>query len=63
MDPLTASIVDTASALSAQKLQGEMNVKLLDKALDASAQQALSLLATLPSPAGSGAGQVIDVVA
>ncbi|MBT3345531.1 MAG: putative motility protein [Gemmatimonadetes bacterium] len=63
MDSLTASIVDTASALSAQKLHNEMNVKLLDKALDASAQQALSLLAALPAPSGGGAGQLIDVVA
>ncbi|MBT4097975.1 MAG: YjfB family protein [Gemmatimonadetes bacterium] len=65
MDALTASIVDTASAMKAQQLASEMNVRLLDKALDASAQQALSLLSTLPagSPSGGGVGQVLDVIA
>ena len=64
MDPLTASIVDTASALKSQQLASEMNVRLLDKALDASAQQALSLLSTLPAgfPSGGGVGQVLDVL-
>ena len=66
MDPLTASIIDTASALKSQQLAGEMNVRLLDKALDAQAQQALSLLSTLPAgdaPSGGGVGQLLDIVA
>ena len=56
MDPLTAIIVDTAS---------EMNVRLLDKSVDASAQQALRLFSTLPagSPSGGGVGQGLDVIA
>lgn len=64
MDALTASIVDTATALSAQKVKGEMNIKVLDKALDAQAQQAMSLLASLPaSPSGGGVGELLDIIA
>ncbi len=65
MDPLTASIVDTASAMKAQQLSSEMNIRLLDKALDASAQQALSLLSSLPAGSGSGGGvgEILDIIA
>ena len=62
MDPLTASIVDTASALSAVRLHSEMSIRTLDKALDAESQMAMSLLEALPVPSPAGKGQLIDVV-
>lgn len=63
MDPLTAAIADTASALSSQRLQGEMNVKLLDKALDQQGQMAMTLLSGIPAPSAAGSGELIDVIA
>ena len=63
MDGLTAAIVDTASALSAVRLQSEMSVKLLDKALDQQGQMAMSLLQSLPAGSAAGTGQVIDILA
>ncbi len=63
MDGLTAAIVDTASALSAVRLQSEMSTKLLDKALDQQGQMAMSLLQALPSASPAGAGEIIDILA
>ena len=64
MDSLTAAIVDTASALSQQRIAGQMNVRALRQALDAQAQQALALLQSLPPPGQlSPSGHRIDLVA
>lgn len=66
MDGLTASIVDTATALSNQRLHSQMSVRLLDKALDIQGQTAISLIASIPAPSapsGPGQGQQVDVVA
>ncbi|HJP30947.1 MAG TPA: putative motility protein [Candidatus Latescibacteria bacterium] len=63
MDGLTASIADTASVLSAQRLQGEMSIRLLDKALDQQGQMAMTLLQALPSVSPAGTGELIDVLA
>jgi hypothetical protein len=65
MDPLTSSIVNTASALNSQRLQSEMSVRLLDKALDQQGQMAMALLQSVASPSASpaGTGELIDVIA
>ncbi|MDA0336300.1 MAG: putative motility protein [bacterium] len=63
MDGLTAAIVDTASALTAVRLQSEMSTKLLDKALDQQGQMAMSLLQALPSASPAGSGEIIDILA
>jgi hypothetical protein len=63
MDGLTATLADTATALSSARLQSEMSVKLLDKALDQQGKMAMSLLQSLPSASPTGAGQLIDVIA
>jgi hypothetical protein len=58
---LTSMIIDTASALNAQRLQATQSVAVLDKALEAQRGIALSLIQSVAPPAGSG-GQ-IDLVA
>ena len=63
MDPLAASIADTATALSQQRVQGEMSIRLLDKALDAAGQTAMALLQSIPAPSPAGKGGMVDVVA
>ena len=63
MDPLTASIANASTALSQQRLQSEMSIRLLDKALDAAGQNALALLASIPAPSTPGKGERVDVVA
>lgn len=63
MDGLTGAIADTATALSSQRLKSEMSIKLLDKALDAQGQMAMSLLQGLPAASPAGVGQVVDILA
>jgi len=63
MDGLVGATADTAAALSSQRLQSEMSVKLLDKALDQHGQMAMSLLSTLPSASPGGTGELIDIIA
>ena len=69
---LTTFIVDQATALSQARLKSEQSIRVLDKALDSQAHNALALLNTLPaaSPAKrdvkaspSPAGSLIDVLA
>jgi hypothetical protein len=63
---LTSSIVNLATALSQQELKSQQSVAVLDKALDAQAQNALSLLASIPAAAPlqqSSAGQLLNVIA
>ena len=63
MDGLTAMIVDTASALGAQRLHSEMSIALLDKAPDQQGQMAMSLLQSLPQASPAGTGELIDLLA
>ena len=63
MDGLTSAIADTATALSSQRLKSEMNVKMLDKALDQQGAMAMQLLQALPAPSAAGSGNLVDVVA
>jgi hypothetical protein len=62
MDGLTAILADTASALSTQRLDSEMTIRLLDKALDQQGQMAMSLLQSLPAASPAGSGELIDLV-
>ncbi len=59
---LTSMIIDTASALSAQRLQATQSVAVLDKALEAQRSIALSLIQSV-APSPSGTGGHIDLVA
>ena len=63
---LSSSIANLATALSQQALKSQQSVAVLDKALDAQAQNALALLASLPAAAPlqqSSAGQLLNVIA
>ena len=63
---LSSSIANVATALAQQKLKSQQSVAVLDKALDAQAQNALALLASIPAAAPlqqSSAGQLLNVVA
>lgn len=59
---LTSLIIDTASALDAQRMQAAQSVAVLDKALEAERGLALSLIQTA-APTSPGVGGQIDVVA
>ena len=63
---LTSSIVNLATALSQQALKSKQSVAVLDKALDAQAQNALSLLASIPAAAPlqhGSSGHALNVIA
>ena len=63
---LTSSIVNVATALAQQKLKSQQSVAVLDKALDAQAQNALALLASIPAAAPlqqGAAGQLLNIIA
>lgn len=63
---LTSSIVNLATARAQQALKSQQSVAVLDKALNAQAQNALSLLASIPAAAPlqqSSAGQLLNVIA
>ena len=62
---LTSEIVNVATALSQQRLKSQQSIAVLDKALDAQAQTALSLIETVTtsSPSQGGVGSLVDLVA
>ena len=49
--------------LNTVRLQSEMSVKLLDKALDQQGQMAMTLLQTLPAVSAAGTGKIVDILA
>lgn len=63
MSDLTSVIVNTASALSEQRVQAAQSVIVFDKALEAQRTMALTLIQTVASPPPSGGGNQIDLVA
>jgi len=74
MDPFgIAPIVDQATALSQGKVQSQMSIRTLDKALDVQGQTAIALIqsaavvtqapgASLHSASPAGVGDLLDVV-
>lgn len=64
MDPLSASIVNAATASTQLQLADQVQTSVLKKALDIEASAALALVQSLPSAsAASGLGTLVDVYA
>ena len=65
MSDLTTFIVDQATALSQAQIKSEQSVRILDKALDVQALNALALLSVLDASSRSPSpnSRLIDVLA
>lgn len=63
---LTASLIDTATALADQRLRSQLSIRTLHKALEVEGRMAIALIQSIPAAdtlSSSPAGRLVDVVA